>query len=87
MGEIVDYTSGYDETIPIERRYYPDKIRYRFQTSDGMFYHGVCSTGRVSQTGERLEIVYDRTNPAHNKPWKQIWFYTMPPMTVDEVQN
>lgn len=87
MGEIVDYTSGYDETIPIQRRYYPDRIRYRFQTSDGMFYHGVCSTGGVSQTGERMEIVYDRRNPAHNKPCVQMWVYTIPLMPVDEVQD
>jgi hypothetical protein len=87
IGEVVDYRRGLSDE-PLQNRYSSNKIRYRFATTDGMFYHGESVTYRVpTELGTSIEIVYDRRNPVNNMPREHIWFYTKPAMPIAEADG
>jgi hypothetical protein len=84
IGEVVDYKRGLSDE-PLQRHYSSNKVRYRFATTDGVFYHGGSGTYRVpTALGTSIEIVYDRRNPVNNMPREHIWFYTKPAMPIAE---
>jgi Protein of unknown function (DUF3592) len=88
IGEVVDYKRGLSDE-PLQRHYYSsNRIRYRFATTDGMFYHGGSATYRLpTAPGTSIEIVYDRRNPVNNMPREHIWFYTKPAMPIVEADR
>jgi hypothetical protein len=90
IGEVVEYQGSYSDALPVQRSYYrggSSKIRYRFATSDGMFYHGESDANKLpTGAGMPIEIVYDRRNPKNNVPRDKIWFYTKPPVRIPETE-
>lgn len=77
IGEVVDYRDLGSGLPSGEKHSRENCIRYRFATTDGVFYHGQCSTSQVpTALGSPIEIVYDRRNPARNMPRAHIFVYT-----------